>query len=340
MNVNLSRAIRKKIANSLSFFITIVISSIISFSCSKNVPQPTPPPVRLSITDIHPINGKTQITDTIAGTGFDNNIKNDNVYFNGVAAKIVSASITQLILQVPVTATTGNVSVSVNGSTANGPVFTVLDSNVVNSPVITSISPTHGLPQSTDTIFGSGFSATPSSNLVLFNGVSASILTASTNRLIVAVPTATTGYITVDVNGINANGPLYTYDTTASDSVPKSHSDSLAFITNNWTSYQDSVSSINYGNSYGAPISGVLYNPPSDYWNFLSNGNIAIVLEGTYYTTTYQFLIDNTILINGLPASLTKPCTITTLTSKPFIFTTTDTSSNGGTYYRRVWLKK
>ena len=124
------------------------------------------------------------------------------------------------------------------------------------------------------------------------------------------------------------------------ETPPLSYKDSLAFITNNWTSFQDSVSSYNYYNYSGYPLSGVLYNPPNDYWNFMSNGNIAIVLEGANFATTYQYLGNNRILINGLPADLTKPCLITTLNSNTFIFITTDTISNGGTYYRRVWLKK
>ena len=129
-------------------------------------------------------------------------------------------------------------------------------------------------------------------------------------------------------------------DNPTSTILLKSHNDSVIALTNKWTSYQDTVSNINYANSYGADIPGVIYNPPGDYWNFMSNGTIVIVLEGANFSTTYQFLGGNQLLIPGLPAGLTRVCSITTLNSNTFIFVTTDTSSNGGTYFRRVWLKK
>lgn len=115
--------------------------------------------------------------------------------------------------------------------------------------------------------------------------------------------------------------------------------DSIATLTNSWTSYQDSVSNNNYFNFSGYPISGVLYNPPGDYWNFKADGNIDILLEGVHFATTYRYLGKDKILITGLPAELTKPCTITTLNANTFIFITTDTVASG-TYYRRVWLKR
>ena len=125
----------------------------------------------------------------------------------------------------------------------------------------------------------------------------------------------------------------------ASTPVFRTAADSIAMLTYSWSSYQDSVSNYNYFNFSGYPISGVLYNPPGDYWNFTPNGNIDVVLEGVHFATTYKYLGENKILITGLPAELTKPCAITTLNSNTFIFITTDTISSG-TYYRRVWLKR
>ena len=208
----------KKLTLFLPIFFLVVIS-ILYFSCKRDVPQPLSPLIKLSIVNIHPITGKTQIMDTIIGTGFDVDIKNDSVYFNGASGATISATSTRLIVKVPGGATTGNVSISVNGNSAKGPVFTVLDSNVINSLLITSISPTHGYPQSIDTLFGSGFNAAVNQNVVYFNGVSALILNASTNRLIVTVPVSNTGTIDIVANGHTFIGPVYTYDTTSTDSV-------------------------------------------------------------------------------------------------------------------------
>ena len=59
---------------------------------------------------------------------------------------------------------------------------------------IIDFTPNDGPIGQTVTIYGTGFSATPSSNTVTFNGTSASITSASTTSLVVTVPSgATTG---------------------------------------------------------------------------------------------------------------------------------------------------
>jgi YD repeat-containing protein len=63
---------------------------------------------------------------------------------------------------------------------------------------IISTNPVRGSVGSTVTIFGTGFSATPSQNTVQFNGVTATVQSASATQLMVTVPSsATTGPITV-----------------------------------------------------------------------------------------------------------------------------------------------
>ena len=71
--------------------------------------------------------------------------------------------------------------------------------------VITSFSPAQGNEGTAVTIQGSGFSATASNNEVKFNGVKATITSATTTELKVTVPSgATTGKITIDVNSETA----------------------------------------------------------------------------------------------------------------------------------------
>ena len=64
----------------------------------------------------------TQVT--IAGTGFNNTLSLDTVFFNGKQAVVTSATATQLVVTVPMGAGTGVVSVNVKGGGATGPVFT------------------------------------------------------------------------------------------------------------------------------------------------------------------------------------------------------------------------
>ncbi|WP_187299424.1 IPT/TIG domain-containing protein [Nitrospira moscoviensis] len=66
-------------------------------------------------------------------------------------------------------------------------------------------TPSGGPVGTTVTIYGTGFSATPASNTVKFNGTTATVLTASTTVLTATVPNgATTGPISVTVAGTTA----------------------------------------------------------------------------------------------------------------------------------------
>jgi len=70
---------------------------------------------------------------------------------------------------------------------------------------IYSFSPAQGAPSGTLTIRGQGFSPTPSANIVRINGVSAQVLSASVDTLVVAVPlNATSGQVSVTVGTATA----------------------------------------------------------------------------------------------------------------------------------------
>lgn len=101
--------------------------ALLTSACIKTyIPIPPPPPssTSLAINSIRPASGLSGINDTITGSGFSAAIANDSVFFNGKSANIVSVSTTQLIVVVPASAGTGNVSVDVSGKAAIGPVFT------------------------------------------------------------------------------------------------------------------------------------------------------------------------------------------------------------------------
>lgn len=75
------------------------------------------------------------------------------------------------------------------------------NSNNLVAPVLNSFYPTSGTVGTTVTILGSDFGATPSENMVLFNGIVATVTSASTTQLTVIVPVdTTTGAISVTVN--------------------------------------------------------------------------------------------------------------------------------------------
>ena len=102
------------------------IFSFLFYSCTRNSPtDPTPNTSTLRITSINPTSGTRLSLDTIYGIGFNENAALDSAFFGGVAANILNAKSTQLIVQVPAAANTGKVSIHVNGNVADGPTFTI-----------------------------------------------------------------------------------------------------------------------------------------------------------------------------------------------------------------------
>ncbi len=81
-------------------------------------------------------------------------------------------------------------------------------------PVVTTISgisPTSGGGGTEVTITGTNFSSTASENNITFNGVAATVTSASATQIVAVVPAnATTGNVAISVKGRNAQGPSFT----------------------------------------------------------------------------------------------------------------------------------
>jgi len=138
-------------------------------------------------------------TVTIEGTGFGATPGQNTVTFNGTAATVTSASATQLVVTVPVGATTGSIVVTAPGGNATSPgSFTVLTST--GAPTITSFTPSVGTPGTAVTISGTGFDTVATNDKVAFNLPRARgpVTSATVTALGVTVPAgATSGRITV-----------------------------------------------------------------------------------------------------------------------------------------------
>lgn len=161
------------------------------------------------IQSISPASGTPLITVVITGSNFSTTPSKDIVLFNNVNATIISADANRLQVKVPASSTLGNVpvTVSVNGIVSNSVQFQYLP----YAPVITAINPNTGTTGTQVTITGSNFIADTSKDAIYFNGVKATIVSATTTQLIVLAPNSTTGKITVTSNGLTANGPVFTY---------------------------------------------------------------------------------------------------------------------------------
>lgn len=96
-------------------------------------------PGALSIFNFTPQTAPPGGTITIQGQGFSATPSANTVLINGVAATVVSASATALVVQVPANATSGAISVTVGGTTAT----TATTLTVVLTPILNTVVP-HG----------------------------------------------------------------------------------------------------------------------------------------------------------------------------------------------------
>jgi sugar lactone lactonase YvrE len=164
-----------------------------------------------NIASLQPSAGPSGTTVTINGTGFNTDLSQVVLKFNGVPAVIQSITETQIVAVVPQNATTGSISIKYGKREIYGPVFTV---QAVQPLSLVSFTPASGPVGTTVTLTGTGFDATLAGTVVTFNGVVASMVSASSIEIVVIVPNAsTTGDLVLTVNGFQINGGTFTVTT-------------------------------------------------------------------------------------------------------------------------------
>ncbi|MFC6998882.1 IPT/TIG domain-containing protein [Rufibacter roseus] len=135
---------------------------------------------------------------TITGTHFSSVAQEDTVYFNGVQARVTEATKTQLMVEVPATATKGKILIKSLG----GQVEAAQEFMVWHRPVITNFNPDKGKTDVTVTLQGSNFAEATNRNTVTFGTSAAQVIAATANSLTVKVPAnAQSGKIQVQTPG-------------------------------------------------------------------------------------------------------------------------------------------
>ena len=156
-----------------------------------------------AITSVIPSGGQAGAKVTVYGKNFSPVTAEDSVWINGVSAKVVSAAFDQIVILAPV-ATTGPVSVTINSQSVTGPSFAYQNLG------ISGISPANAFPPDTVTISGTGFSTDLTKDLVKFNSVAVTVISAKDTQLVVKLPgNVTTGPVTIQVDGLSATGPVF-----------------------------------------------------------------------------------------------------------------------------------
>ena len=158
-----------------------------------------PPP---TISVVTPLSGPKGAEMTISGKSFSSVPDENQVFLNGVAVEVKSATGDQLKLTIPGGTGSGLIQLVVNDQSVIGPQFKDQTLGIV------SVSPDNGLAGSEVTISGSGFSSVAGNNKVYFNGVMATVKSATENSLVLSAPMGlTTGDLKVVVDGQEALAP-------------------------------------------------------------------------------------------------------------------------------------
>ena len=157
-----------------------------------------------TVTSFTPATGAVGSTVVITGTNFT---AATQVTFAGTSAPVFSVnSATQITVVVPIGAVTGPIAVT----TPLGTGTSTTNFTIPPAPVITSFSPTTGVPGTVVTLSGNYFTG---ATAVTFNGAPATVFTVnSATQITVTVPSgATTGLITVVTpNGIAVSTTRFT----------------------------------------------------------------------------------------------------------------------------------
>ncbi len=248
--------------------VVLLVTTIAAFS------QPT-------ISGFTPLSGIVGQSVTITGTNFSTTAANNIVKFNGVVATISGTpTATSIVTTVPTGATTGKITVTVGTATA-----TSTNNFTVPPPTITSFAPVRGIVGSSVTITGTNFSPTSANNLVKFNGITATVTSASATSLTVTVPTAaTTGPITVSVGGQTA---------TSASNFFVCPSISVSVTTTNKTSFTFAASGGTAPYTYSMD-GGATFQPATNY--SLSVGTYSVIAkDANGCTGTSDFKINGIV---------------------------------------------
>lgn len=244
------------------------------------------PPV---ISSFSPAGGSIGTTVTITGQYFSDQLTGNAVKFGSVDAVVSAATTTTLTVAVPAGAATGKISVTTNGLTA-----TSSNDFAISDPTFISFAPVRALSGATVTISGSNFSPVANLNVVKFNGVNATVSTASATSLSVVVPnSSTTGKITVTVDTKTATSAT---DFEVIVDIPRNGL--IAFYPFNGNANDESGNSLNGTVSnaslttdrYGNASKAYAFNGTSSY---ISLGNPALLqLSGTITVAVWMKMSD------------------------------------------------
>ncbi|GEM_PF-2263406 len=160
-----------------------------------------------SISSISPASQAQGGSITITGSNFGSASSSSYVMIGSVQAAITSWSTSSIVCTVPLSVSPGSRNVTVTTSVGTGSAYAITVTAASGAPVISSITPTTVNQGASISISGSNF-GTQSSNYVMIGSVTGTIVTWTSNLIVVTITTSTTqgsNTVYVSVGGVSSN---------------------------------------------------------------------------------------------------------------------------------------
>ena len=151
----------------------------------------------LSIASMVPTNGAELSRVTLHGSGFVPNTRDNRVTLNGRVVRVISATDTELVFEVPRGATSGRVEITSRGNRrqARDPF------QVTVPPIVQRFAPTSGAAGTEVTIYGRNFGGSSMGFHARVNGAECRVLSVGPTQARVVVPeNASTGSVEIEVH--------------------------------------------------------------------------------------------------------------------------------------------
>jgi hypothetical protein len=240
-----------------------------------------------NITSISPNNGVAGTSVTFTGTGFRSSQGSGAVWLGSTYGTVTSWSDTQIVATVATGSTSGVAQVLQGGVWSNAITFTV------NTPHITSISPTSGVAGTQITINGTGFAASQGSGNVWLGSTYGTVVSWSDTQVVATIASgATSGVAQVLQGGVWSNAISLTVITPHITSISPTHGSSGTQITFTGTGFQSSQGSgaVWLGSTYGTIVSWSDTQIVASVASGASSG-VAQVLQGGVWSNSISFSV-------------------------------------------------
>ncbi|TXN36775.1 hypothetical protein FVB32_00375 [Flagellimonas hymeniacidonis] len=244
------------------------------------------------ITELSATGAAVGETVIITGQNFGATVAENTVEFDGIMAEVTAASETELAVIVPDGATTGPLTVEVLEQTGTIEIFTI-------APVITSFEPLKGAADQEITITGTNFNNLAENNNVTFNGVLATVVSASATSLTVVVPPeANSGKIAVEVEQLLAvsETDFITIPSIISFSPETGAVDEEVTISGANFSPVPEENIVNFNGTLAVVTASTETSIITSIPDGAETGPVTVEVNGEVATSTTDFMVDNSIV--------------------------------------------